>query len=81
MLRQGRRSACRAASFPVHFDSGATEVPLYDRAPLGAGDRIAGPAIISQLDATTAGAARLDRRRPSLRRDRFDGLFLPAPQR
>jgi N-methylhydantoinase A len=39
--------------FPVHFESGVTEVPLYDRASLGASDTIAGPAIISQLDATT----------------------------
>jgi N-methylhydantoinase A len=28
-------------------------VPLYDRAALGAGDRFAGPAILTQLDATT----------------------------
>ena len=33
--------------------SGVAQVPLYDRATLGAGDTIAGPAIISQLDATT----------------------------
>ena len=39
--------------FPVHFESGVTQVPLYDRAALGAGDTIAGPAIVSQLDATT----------------------------
>ena len=37
----------------VHFASGTAEVPLFDRASFGAGDRIAGPAIISQLDATT----------------------------
>ena len=37
----------------VHFASGTTEVPLYDRATLGAGDRIDGPAIVTQLDATT----------------------------
>jgi N-methylhydantoinase A len=28
-------------------------VPLYERAKLGAGDRLEGPAIVSQLDATT----------------------------
>jgi N-methylhydantoinase A len=39
--------------FPVHFDSGMAQVPLYDRASLGAGDFIAGPAIVSQVDATT----------------------------
>jgi N-methylhydantoinase A len=39
--------------FPVHLASGATQVPLYDRGALGAGDTIQGPAIVSQLDATT----------------------------
>jgi N-methylhydantoinase A len=37
----------------VHFASGMADVPLYDRASFGAGDRFEGPAIISQLDATT----------------------------
>jgi N-methylhydantoinase A len=41
------------ARFPVHLASGVTQVPLYDRTTLGAGDQIEGPAIISQLDATT----------------------------
>jgi N-methylhydantoinase A len=39
--------------FPVHLDSGVAQVPLFERASLGAGDFIAGPAIVSQLDATT----------------------------
>ncbi len=30
---------------------------VFDRASLGAGDRIAGPAIVTQLDATTLVAA------------------------
>jgi N-methylhydantoinase A len=42
-----------SGQFPVHFDTGMAQVPLYDRASLGAGDFIAGPAIVSQLDATT----------------------------
>lgn len=37
----------------VHFASGSLDVPLIDRARLGAGDRFSGPAIITQLDATT----------------------------
>jgi N-methylhydantoinase A len=37
----------------VHFSSGTTEVPIYDRTTLGAGDRMDGPAIVTQLDATT----------------------------
>jgi N-methylhydantoinase A len=52
MLAQGSGAKSRAR-FPVHLASGVTQVPLYDRATLGAGDTIAGPAIISQLDATT----------------------------
>jgi len=37
----------------VHFASGAREVPMLDRASFGAGDRFVGPAIVTQLDATT----------------------------
>jgi N-methylhydantoinase A len=37
----------------VHLAGGVADVPVYDRAALGAGDRFAGPAIITQLDATT----------------------------
>ena len=37
----------------VHLAGGVVDVPVYDRATLGAGDRFAGPAIITQLDATT----------------------------
>src|SRR5262245_8351099 len=37
----------------VHFASGTTEVALFDRASRGAGDRLDGPAIVTQLDATT----------------------------
>src|SRR5882757_210598 len=37
----------------VHFASGAREVPMLDRTSFGAGDRFVGPAIVTQLDATT----------------------------
>jgi N-methylhydantoinase A len=37
----------------VHFAGGTREAALYDRTALGAGDRFAGPAIVTQLDATT----------------------------
>ena len=37
----------------LHLAGGVAEVPVYDRAMLGAGDRLVGPAIITQLDATT----------------------------
>ncbi|PZR13367.1 MAG: 5-oxoprolinase [Azospirillum brasilense] len=37
----------------VHFAGGTREAALYDRSALGAGDRFAGPAIVTQLDATT----------------------------
>jgi N-methylhydantoinase A len=38
---------------PLSFAEGRIEAPIYDRARLGAGDHIDGPAIITQLDATT----------------------------
>jgi N-methylhydantoinase A len=37
----------------VHLAAGPATVPVYDRATLGAGDRLEGPAIVTQLDATT----------------------------
>jgi N-methylhydantoinase A len=37
----------------MHLATGPVEAPIYDRARLGAGARIAGPAILTQLDATT----------------------------
>ncbi len=37
----------------VHDAAGPVEARIYDRASLGAGDRIDGPAIVTQLDATT----------------------------
>ena len=52
MLAEGTGARPRD-HFPVHLDSGVAQLPLYDRASLGAGDRIEGPAIVSQLDATT----------------------------
>ena len=37
----------------VHSSEGSIEAPVFDRATLGAGDHFAGPAIVTQLDATT----------------------------
>jgi N-methylhydantoinase A len=37
----------------VHFESGDAQAGLYDRAALGHGDVLRGPAILTQLDATT----------------------------
>jgi N-methylhydantoinase A len=37
----------------IALATGRAEAPIYDRARLGAGDRIEGPAILTQLDATT----------------------------
>jgi N-methylhydantoinase A len=42
-----------ASQRTVHFASGTRETPVYDRATLGAGLRLPGPAIVTQLDATT----------------------------
>lgn len=40
-------------TLPVHFAGGTADTPLYDRAALPAGVRLAGPTILLQLDATT----------------------------
>jgi N-methylhydantoinase A len=45
--------AVEEGRFLVHFAPGTPQVPLFNRASFGAGDRFAGPAIISQLDATS----------------------------
>ena len=46
--------ACPSGHRRVVIDAmNTTDVPVYDRATLGAGDRIAGPAIVMQLDATS----------------------------
>jgi N-methylhydantoinase A len=37
----------------IAFAGGAADVPVYDRAKLGAGSRITGPAVVTQLDSTT----------------------------
>jgi N-methylhydantoinase A len=37
----------------VQAASGALKAPVFDRATLGAGDHVGGPAIVTQLDATT----------------------------
>jgi N-methylhydantoinase A len=47
---QGAAAASRAE---VHFESGSRDAAIYHRAALGAGDRFDGPAIVTQLDATT----------------------------
>jgi N-methylhydantoinase A len=36
---------------PIVLATVRADAPIYDRARLGAGDRIAGPAILTQLDA------------------------------
>lgn len=37
----------------VHFDTGWVETPIYDRASLGAGQSLSGPAIIDEMSSTT----------------------------
>ncbi|MBN9062492.1 MAG: hydantoinase/oxoprolinase family protein [Rhizobiales bacterium] len=50
----GKGAGVKAASRrPVHFEGGPVDVPIYDRAAFGVGDSFVGPAIITQLDATT----------------------------
>ncbi len=45
--------AARAGMQRVAFADGARDCPVYDRARLGAGGVLRGPAIVTQLDATT----------------------------
>ncbi|MGZ5123925.1 MAG: hydantoinase/oxoprolinase family protein [Burkholderiales bacterium] len=53
-LREGGKvSAAIVGSQRISFASGAVDVPIYDRSKLGAGARIHGPAVMTQLDSTT----------------------------
>ncbi len=47
------RGATPLAQQTIHTADGSLQAGVYDRATLGAGDRFAGPAIVTQLDATT----------------------------
>jgi N-methylhydantoinase A len=47
------RGAVPTAESPVQFADGARAAAIYAREALGAGDRCPGPAIVTQLDATT----------------------------
>jgi N-methylhydantoinase A len=50
----GGTGACPSGHRRVVIDAmNTTDVPVFDRATLGAGDQIAGPAIVMQLDATS----------------------------
>ena len=44
----------------MHDAAGSVEAAVFERGRLGAGDRFAGPAIVTQLDATTLGGAGWD---------------------
>ena len=41
----------------VQHATGALEAPVFDRSSLGVGDQFDGPAVVTQLDATTLLAA------------------------
>jgi N-methylhydantoinase A len=43
----------RSGERPVWFDQGWRDTPIYDRARLPLDGQIQGPAILTQLDATT----------------------------
>jgi N-methylhydantoinase A len=49
----GDASRARTGSRPVVFDGVSVEAPLYDRARLGPGDRLDGPAIVEEQGSTT----------------------------
>ncbi len=47
------QNAAQSGTVPVHFAAGTQHTKLYQRDRMGAGDRCDGPAIVTQLDATT----------------------------
>jgi N-methylhydantoinase A len=49
----GPLEAARAGTQTMFLESGPVAAAIYSRERLGAGARIAGPAILTQLDATT----------------------------
>jgi N-methylhydantoinase A len=51
--RGGDLGAAIVGHQPIALETGRVDAAIYDRARLGTGDRIAGPAILTQLDATT----------------------------
>jgi N-methylhydantoinase A len=55
MPRPGEGSAATAwlGAQPMLLPEGQVQAPIYQRAMLGAGERLSGPAILVQLDATT----------------------------
>jgi N-methylhydantoinase A len=50
---EGDASRARAGSRPVFFDGALVETPIYDRARLGAGDMLDGPAVVEEQGSTT----------------------------
>jgi N-methylhydantoinase A len=53
LSRGGNPGTAILGRHTIALSNGRVEAPIYDRARLGAGDRISGPAILVQLDATT----------------------------
>jgi N-methylhydantoinase A len=49
----GDAGRARTGSRPVFFDGAFVETPVYDRARLGAGDQLEGPAIVEEQGSTT----------------------------
>jgi len=49
----GEAGAARLGTQRIRLPGGDVQAPIFDRAQLGAGARFVGPAIVSQLDATT----------------------------
>jgi N-methylhydantoinase A len=48
----GDPAACIIGSSRVLFEAAPVDCPVYDRERLGAGDKVAGPAIFRQIDTT-----------------------------
>jgi N-methylhydantoinase A len=61
----------RTGSRQVHFDGSWIETPVYDRAQMGVGDTLAGPAIVEEHGSTTVVFPHV-----ALRVDDFSNLIL-----
>ena len=53
LVERGPASDAIVSKQRIAFAGGAVDVPVYDRTKLGAGSRIRGPAVITQLDSTS----------------------------
>jgi N-methylhydantoinase A len=52
-VHAGNGDQALLATRPVHFDGGSQQTNIYDRSKLRAGDRLVGPAIVTEYTSAT----------------------------